>query len=75
MRMAIENLLTNACVYTPDGGTVTVRLSKAGSRCTLSVTDSGVGIKKADLGKLFAKFSRINNPLSVSAGGSGIGFT
>ena len=39
----------------------------------LSVSDTGVGIKKSDLGKLFVKFSRIHNPLSVEAGGSGIG--
>jgi signal transduction histidine kinase len=32
-----------------------------------------VGIRKADYGRLFAKFSRISNPLSVQAGGSGIG--
>jgi len=74
LRMAIENLLHNAALYTPDGGTVTLQLTRVGTdTCRLAVTDSGVGIKKADLGKLFAKFSRIHNPLSVQAGGSGIG--
>jgi len=73
LRMAIENLLHNACMYTPEGGAITMRLQHAGSVCRLTVTDTGVGIKKADLGKLFAKFSRIHNPLSVQAGGSGIG--
>ena len=73
LRMAIENILYNACVYTPDGGTIAVKLTKQGTMCQLSVADSGVGIRKADLGKLFAKFSRIHNPLSVQAGGSGIG--
>ena len=73
LRMAIENLLHNASVYTPSGGTISLRLSRAGSNCRLSVTDTGVGIRKTDLGKLFAKFSRIHNPLSVQAGGSGIG--
>jgi PAS domain S-box-containing protein len=73
MRMAIENLLHNASIYTPNGGEITMRLTKAGGQCRLSITDNGVGIKKSDLGKLFAKFSRIHNPLSVQAGGSGIG--
>lgn len=73
LRMAVENLLHNACMYTPAGGTIALKLGMAGDNCLLSVTDTGVGIRKADFGKLFAKFSRIHNPLSVQAGGSGIG--
>lgn len=73
LRMAVENLLHNACMYTPDGGNITMRLSREGDVCRLSITDTGVGIRKADFNKLFAKFSRIHNPLSVQAGGSGIG--
>lgn len=73
LRMAIENVLHNAVVYTPEGGAITLKLTRAGKQCRLSITDTGVGIKKADLGKLFTKFSRIHNPLSVQAGGSGIG--
>jgi len=43
------------------------------SQYILGIHDTGVGIRKADIGKLFVKFSRIHNPLSVEAGGSGIG--
>jgi signal transduction histidine kinase len=73
IRMVIENILSNACVYTPNGGKITVKLTKGSKKCDISVTDTGVGIRKADLSKLFSKFSRIHNPLSVQAGGSGIG--
>jgi signal transduction histidine kinase len=74
LRMAIENVLHNASVYTPEGGgVITLRLSQQDERVSMSVTDTGVGIKKADISKLFTKFSRIHNPLSVQAGGSGIG--
>lgn len=73
LRMAIENLINNARIYTADGGTVTVRLSTTRSKVKLAVQDTGVGIRKKDLSKLFAKFSRIHNELSVQAGGSGIG--
>lgn len=73
LRMAIENLLHNASIYTPEGGRVELRVTRAGSQVRISVTDTGVGIKKADIGKLFTKFSRIHNALSVQAGGSGIG--
>jgi PAS domain S-box-containing protein len=73
LRMAIENMLHNASLYTPDGGTITLSLKRMGGQCRLSITDTGVGIRKSDFRKLFAKFSRIHNPLSVQAGGSGIG--
>ncbi len=72
-RVAIENVLRNACVYTHDGGTITVDLYASKGECRLSVTDTGVGIREADFSKLFAKFSRIHNPLSIQAGGTGIG--
>ena len=73
LRMAIENVLHNANVYTPEGGRVRLHVGIVGKQVQISVTDTGVGIKKADISKLFTKFSRIHNPLSVQAGGSGIG--
>lgn len=73
LRMAIENLINNARVYTPDGGRIAVKLSVSQSKAHISVQDTGVGIRKSDMSKLFAKFSRIHNELSVQAGGSGIG--
>ncbi len=73
LRMAIENLINNARIYTADGGTVIVSLSATRAKAKLAVQDTGVGIRKKDLSKLFAKFSRIHNELSVQAGGSGIG--
>lgn len=73
IKMVIENLLSNACKYTPKGGKVTVRLAKQGKNVCLTVQDNGVGINAQQRSKLFKKFSRIENPLSGEAGGSGIG--
>jgi two-component system sensor histidine kinase VicK len=73
LRMAVENIINNASVYTPPPGNITVSVSRQGKQAKIVVSDDGVGIKKADINKLFAKFSRIHNPLSVQAGGSGIG--
>jgi signal transduction histidine kinase len=73
LRMSIENLLHNASIYTPDGGRIELKITQLGSQVYISVADTGVGIRKADIGRLFTKFSRIHNPLSVQAGGSGIG--
>lgn len=73
LRMAIENIMHNATVYTPEDGSITVTLKTRRNQCILSISDTGVGIRKEDMSKLFEKFSRIHNPLSVAAGGSGIG--
>ncbi len=73
LRMVFENLLGNACVYTPSGGQISLKLTSDATTCHIAITDNGVGIRKADLGRLFSKFSRIHNPLSVQAGGTGIG--
>lgn len=73
LRMAIENLISNADKYTPEGGTITVSLWTTKGKLQLAVKDTGVGIRKSDFAKLFVKFSRVQNPLSVQAGGSGIG--
>ncbi len=72
-RMVIENLLSNASKYTPTKGKVTVDLTASTHEVVLRVKDTGVGISPADLDKLFKKFTRIDNPLSVLAGGTGIG--
>lgn len=73
LRMAIENLISNADKYTPEGGTISISIRQTGRIIKLSIKDTGVGIDTADFGKLFVKFSRVHNPLSVQAGGSGIG--
>jgi signal transduction histidine kinase len=48
LRMAVENLLHNASIYTPDGGRVTLCVElEDDSMVRISVTDTGVGIKKS----------------------------
>ncbi|CAN5390803.1 hypothetical protein BH10PAT3_BH10PAT3_6440 [soil metagenome] len=73
LRMIFENLLSNANKYTPDGGKVIVNLTEKPRGFVVSVSDTGVGIRKHDIPKLFQKFSRINNSLTTTAGGSGLG--
>lgn len=73
IRMMVENLLSNASKYTPDGGSLSLTLDEAKYFITLTVADTGVGIGAGDLVKLFQRFSRIDNELSTVRGGSGIG--
>jgi len=73
VRMAVENLVSNALKYTPEGGTITLELTATPHNVVISITDTGVGIAEADIPKLFRRFSRVKNPLSASGGGSGLG--
>ncbi|MSR67881.1 HAMP domain-containing histidine kinase [Candidatus Peribacteria bacterium] len=60
-RMTVENMLTNAVKYTPDGGNVTfdLKIEKGIMRC--SVSDTGCGIPKEEQGKIFGKMYRASN--------------
>lgn len=73
LRMIIDNLLTNAVKYTPDGGKINVSSDKSLNFYTLTVQDNGVGINDEDKKLLFKQFSRINNTMTSSTNGSGIG--
>lgn len=73
MRMALSNILDNASKYTEEGKAIYVSVAKKDNQVSFSIRDEGVGIAEEDLGKLFKKFSRIDNPLSVKVGGTGLG--
>ncbi len=73
MLMVIGNILDNAGKYSLRGGQVTISVGQSGDNTTVSIKDSGVGIRKVDLNKLFGKFVRIDNPLSSYVEGTGLG--
>ncbi len=65
----INNLLDNAIRYNRDNGTVTVRTA-AGQ---LSVRDTGIGIPKHHIGRIFERFYRVDKGRSKATGGTGLG--
>lgn len=71
--MVIENVLDNAGKYSKAGQNITINIYQNKLCTTISIKDRGVGIAKSDQKKLFKKFSRIDNPLSVSVKGTGPG--
>ncbi len=73
LRMIFENLLSNASKYSHEKKTVKIVMYKQKDWITISVSDSGVGIKEADFENVFIKFSRIPNELTRQTAGSGIG--
>lgn len=69
----IANVLENASKYSPPGSPITVSIKDDDSDAILTVTDQGVGIAKENLDKIFEKFTRIDNELSDTVSGSGLG--
>lgn len=74
MRRAVFNLVSNALKYTPQGGSVNVRMhvNEAAGVVTVDVSDTGVGISEQDLPKLFQKFFRVESSKKM-AKGTGLG--
>jgi len=78
IKQILVNLLTNGVKYTPKGSvTLKVTGRKEGYNAILRyvVKDTGKGIKKEDLGKLFSKFDRINEKENRYIEGTGMGMT
>ena len=67
------NLIDNAIKFTPSGGNVTVSLSETRDSVIFKVTDSGVGIAKSDLPKIYDRFFRAER--SRDTPGSGLGLS
>ncbi|MEH2179614.1 sensor histidine kinase [Nostoc sp.] len=73
LRLAIENLLNNACNYTLSGGTVWLRLEPHADRAVIQVIDTGIGIPEADLPYIFDRFYRVDTERARESGGFGLG--
>lgn len=73
LQQVVWNLLSNAIKFTPTGGRVQVRLSRAGSSACITVADSGEGIGKEFLPFVFDRFRQADSTFSRQHGGLGIG--
>jgi signal transduction histidine kinase len=73
MLMVLDNLLDNAGKYSPQDGRVLITVEQDAKDTMISIKDNGVGIRKSDRQRLFKKFSRIDNSLTVSVAGTGLG--
>ncbi len=73
VRHAYMNLLTNSIKYTPEGGEITVIISKSGNEVVSQIADNGLGIPKNQQEKVFSKFFRAQNIAKVVTDGTGLG--
>ena len=69
----MTNLIDNAAKYSGDDKTVIISTEPEANMILIKVKDEGVGIKKEDYGKLFKKFSRLENHLTSTTQGNGLG--
>ncbi len=73
IRQILDNVVANACKFSPPGSTVTVRLSEDRDGILLEVVDHGRGIPAEDLERVFERFVRVEDPLVMTTGGAGLG--
>ena len=69
----LDNLLSNAAKYTPDGGNISIDVARDGTDAVIRVEDDGIGFRNDSGEKLFGLFARDDAGLHRSEGGLGIG--
>lgn len=72
-KQMLINLIDNAIKYTDSGGSVKVEADATASRCRIMVIDTGIGIDKKHLSRLFERFYRVDKARSRVRGGTGLG--
>ena len=73
IRQILTNLMNNAIVYTPEGETMTVRVKEQAETVVLEVADTGIGISRKEIPRIFERFYRVDRARSRDSGGTGLG--
>lgn len=74
MRQIVWNVISNAIKFTPKSGEILVRLQKRATSYHIDVTDTGIGLEKDQLHRIFDRFSQVQEGKSRS-GGLGLGLS
>jgi two-component system sensor histidine kinase VicK len=73
IEQVVINIIGNAAKYTPDGGRVTVYTGVVRDYVYVRVIDTGIGISKEDLPRVFERFYRVDKARTREMGGTGLG--
>jgi PAS domain S-box-containing protein len=73
LEQVLQNLLTNAVKYSPEGGEIRVTLQQQHQYALLEISDQGIGIPAKALDNLFQRFFRAENATRLRIGGVGVG--
>ena len=71
----LYNLCENAIKYNKPKGSVDIKVNRIGNECIIKIEDTGIGIPKADLGRVFERFYRVDKSHSKATGGTGLGLS
>ncbi len=71
----LNNLISNAIKYTPRGGQVILHIYLENGQITCAVKDSGIGISKSEISKVFDRYYQSSSKKMIEQGGTGIGLT
>ncbi len=75
LAQVLTNLMTNAIKYTDPRGQITVRLTSREDGVRLAVTDTGEGLSRNEIDRIFEMFHQSRTPHTQSVGGLGVGLT
>ena len=75
IRQVIVNLIVNSVRYGKENGKTVIRISDAGEKVIVEVTDTGIGIAKEHLPRIFERFYRADKSRSREQGGTGLGLS
>jgi two-component system sensor histidine kinase VicK len=73
LTQVIDNIISNALKYSPDGGLVSFKVEEHGNTIQVSISDQGMGIPKKSLDLIFERFYRVDRARSRKMGGTGLG--
>ncbi|MGR3765322.1 two-component system histidine kinase PnpS [Rossellomorea sp. NS-SX7] len=73
LKQVFINLISNAIVYTPKGGDVTISITEDNEKVHVSISDNGIGISEEELPRIFERFYRVDKARSRNSGGTGLG--
>lgn len=75
LKQLLRILVDNAIKYTPSGGKITLSMKVEAAECIISVQDTGQGISKEELARIFDRFYRSDKARKVQNGGHGLGLS
>lgn len=73
LKQVLINLVSNAITYSPNGGSVVIAINSGEDTVAVEVKDSGIGIEKSEIPRIFERFYRVDKARSRNSGGTGLG--